>query len=71
MGYKINLGRSNSSPWGLEFGLGGGVLPLHYDMYYNMHNGRLAGEDKRTYWGVDQAFVSLTYRIGQLKIKQK
>lgn len=71
VGYKTTLGRNNQSRWGLEMGIGGGVLPLHYDMYYNVHNGRLAGEDKHTYWGVDQAFISLTYRIGQLKLKQK
>ena len=71
VGYKVTLGRNNDSRWGLEMGIGGGVLPLHYDMYYNMHNGRLAGEDRYTYWGVDQAFISLTYRIGQLKFKQQ
>lgn len=71
IGYKVTLGRNNDSHWGLEFGLGGGFLPLHYDYYYNIPDGRLAGEDTRTYWGVDQAFVSLTYRLGQLKLRQK
>jgi len=71
VGYKVSLGRNNDSHWGLEMGLGGGVLPLHYDMYYNLHNGRLAGEDKRTYWGVDQAFISVTYRLGRAKFQQK
>ena len=72
VGYKIPLGRNNNARWGLEFGLGGGVLPLRYDIFYNVENGRLAAEDRRkTYWGVDQAFVSLTYRIGQFKLKQK
>ena len=72
VGYKTTLGRNNDSRWGLEFGLGGGVLPLRYDVFYNVENGRLAAEDcKKTYWGIDQAFISLTYRIGQLKLKQK
>jgi hypothetical protein len=71
VGYKVTLGRNNDSRWGLEMGIGGGVLPLHYDMYYNMHNGRLAGEDRHTYWGVDQAFISLTYRLGRAKFQQK
>ena len=71
IGYKVALGRNNDSRWGLEMGLGGGVLPLHYDYYFNMHNGRLAGTDKRTYWGVDQAFISLTYRVGRIKFSQK
>lgn len=71
VGYKVPLGRKSNTRWGLEFGLGAGVLPLHYDIYYNVHNGRLAGEDRKTYWGIDQAFVSLTYRVGQFKSKQK
>lgn len=72
VGYKTTLGRNNDSRWGMEFGLGGGVLPLRYDVFYNVENGRLAAEDcKKTYWGIDQAFISLTYRIGQFKLKQK
>ncbi|MBR4808831.1 MAG: DUF3575 domain-containing protein [Bacteroidales bacterium] len=60
VGYKMRFGESR---WGLEFGLGAGVVPLYYDYYYNIPNGRLAGEDKFTYWGPDQAFLSLTYSI--------
>ena len=71
IGYKTNLSDDGTSPWGIEFGIGGGVLPLHYDYYYNIHNGRLAGEGTRTYWGIDQAFVSFTYRIGQAKKSTK
>ena len=72
LGYKLPLGRNNDARWGLEFGIGGGVLPLRYDVFYNVENGRLAAEDqKKTYWGVDQAFISVTYRIGQFKLKQK
>ena len=71
VGYKLPLGRSKDSRWGLEMGLGGGVLPLHYDFYYNMHNGRLAGTDNHTYWGVDQAFISLTYRLGRFNSSRK
>ena len=71
IGYKTNLRDDGTSPWGIEFGIGGGALPLHYDYYYNIHNGRLAGEDTHTYWGPDQAFVSFTYRIGQAKSSRK
>ena len=69
IGYKVAL--EKDSPWGIEFGIGGGALPLHYDYYYNVHNGRLAGEDTRTYWGVDQAFVNFTYRLGKGKNSEK
>ena len=72
LGYKVPIGRDDNARWGLEFGIGGGVLPLRYDVFYNVEDGRLAAEDcKKTYWGVDQAFISLTYRIGQFKLKQK
>lgn len=68
VGYKVRLGASR---WGLEFGLGAGVLPLHYDFYYNIHNGRRVGDNEYTYWGPDQAFLSLTYRIGQVTHSRK
>lgn len=71
VGYKIILGTRENSPWGLEFGLGAGYLPLHYDMYYNVKNGRYVGEDFYNYWGPDQAFLSITYRFGQLLVKKK
>ena len=64
IGYKVALG---DGPWGLEFGLGGGFLPLHYDYYYNIRGGRIAGEDSHNYFGPDQAFVSLTYSFGKSK----
>lgn len=71
VGYKIILGSRENSPWGLEFGLGAGYLPLHYDMYYNVKNGRLVGDDYYNYWGPDQVFLSLTYRFGQLLVKSR
>ena len=72
VGYKIPLGKDiYDNPWGVEFVLGAGALPLHYDIYYNVHNGRLAGEDYRTYWGIDQAAISVTYRFGRYKVKSK
>jgi Protein of unknown function (DUF3575). len=68
VGYKIRLGKAEDSPWGLEFGLGVGLVPLRYDVYYNVDNGRLAAEDRqKTYWGPDQAFVTLTYGFGTSK----
>ena len=70
LGYKIPLFGKEDTPWGVEFTLGAGVLPLHYDIYYNVKNGRLAGEDKTTYFGIDNASVTVTYRIGR-KIKER
>lgn len=70
IGYKVPLS-NKETPWGIEFGIGGGVLPLHYDYYFNIRNGRLAGEDSHTYFGVDQAFVSFTYSLGGAKKQAK
>ena len=70
IGYKVPLS-NKETPWGIEFGIGGGVLPLYYDYYFNIRNGRLAGEDQRTYFGVDQAFVSFTYSLGGAKKQAK
>lgn len=67
LGYKLALWPN----WGMEFGIGGGVLPLRYDQYYNVANGRLAAADlRKTYWGLDQIFVSVTYRIPPFKLTQ-
>lgn len=71
VGYKFRLGKDSNSPWGLELGLGAGVLPLHYDMFYNVNNGRLADKGNYTWWGIDQAFVAFTYRFGQTKHPKK
>ena len=69
-GYKLPLSRDPEGRWGLEFTLGAGVLPLHYDIFYNEHNGLLAGEERKTSFGLDNAAITVTYRIGR-KAKQK
>ena len=70
-GYKIPLGNDSDSRWGLEFSIGAGVLPLYYDIYYNVPNGRKAGENRVTYWGIDHAAVTITYRVGRYKVREK
>ena len=65
LGWKIPLFDKEDTPWGVEFTLGAGVLPLHYDIYYNVYNGRKAGEDTKTYFGIDNASITLSYRIGR------
>ncbi|MBQ9720751.1 MAG: DUF3575 domain-containing protein [Oscillospiraceae bacterium] len=64
-GYKLALPWGRQGRWGLEFSLGAGVLPLHYDIYYNVENGRRAGEAQKTYVGIDNASVTLTWRVGR------
>ncbi len=62
-GYKVPLSKKPDCRWGLEFTVGAGVLPLHYDIFYNVHNGRHTGVDRKTYFGVDNASVTLTWRM--------
>ena len=55
-----------SKHWGFELTLGAGVMPLHYDIYYNVYNGRLAGDERYTYWGIDNASITLFYRLSNM-----
>ena len=44
--------------------IGAGVYQLHYDKFFNTNNtkdGLLVESIKKTYWGLDQAAVSLSY----------
>ena len=62
VGYRLPLRKE--SRWRVEFSLGAGVYPAHYDMFHNtadVRYGLLAGSEKMTYWGIDQAAVSFSY----------
>lgn len=62
VGYRQPLCRSGR--WKLEFAVGGGVYRLRYDLFYNEPNGALAGREAKTYIGLDNAAVSVTYSVG-------
>ncbi len=49
--------------WLLEFSLGVGVYCAHYDRFRNEPNGFLVDSRKATFFGIDQAAVSLVYTI--------
>ncbi len=68
VGYKMPLGKSKR--WGLEFSLGAGVYKLHYDKFINEQNGMYAYDEKRTFFGIDNAAVSFTYTF-DLKPRKK
>lgn len=52
--------------WYVEFSVGGGFLPLYYDVFYNVVNGAMAQEGlRKTYWGIDQVSISFLYRFGR------
>ena len=65
IGYRKPI--SKNLRWFLEFSLGGGVYRLHYDIFHNEPDGRLYGERKRTFYGIDQVNVSLAYRFNLKK----
>lgn len=60
-GYRMPL--SDANRWFIEFTLGAGVYHLHYDTFYNIDNGKLFGTHKRTYFGPDNAAVTIAYRF--------
>ena len=63
LGYRTHL--SKNKRWKMEFSLGGGVYSSRYDKFYNTpetQNGLMVASDvEKTYYGVDQAAVSISY----------
>lgn len=62
VGYRLPM--SKNKRWQVEFVVGAGAYKLHYDKFYNNSHttqGLIAGSDRKTYWGVDQAAISFTY----------
>lgn len=62
VGYRMPI--SKNDRWRMEFQLGAGVYPLHYDKFRNTPNtkdGLLVETIKKTYWGIDQIAVSFSY----------
>ncbi|MCC8113380.1 MAG: DUF3575 domain-containing protein [Bacteroidales bacterium] len=60
LGYRMHLARR----WSLEFSVGAGVYDARYDKYINDYNGQRVVTDRhRTWVGIDQASVSIVYKI--------
>lgn len=62
VGYRLPI--SKSSPWQVEFSVGAGVYSRHYDKFHNTprtKDGLIIESIKKTYWGIDQASVSIAY----------
>ena len=65
VGYRFPVSKNNR--WKMEFSLGAGRYTLHYDKFYNTDktgDGFKAETVKKTYWGIDQASISLAYTLG-------
>lgn len=67
-GYRMPI--SKSGRWNIEFTLGAGCYGLHYDRFYNVENGKLIDTTKKTYWGIDNAAVNITYKFDLKKRKK-
>lgn len=62
VGYRMPISKNNR--WRMEFSLGAGVYPLHYDVFHNTKktkDGLMTETIKKTYWGIDQAAISFMY----------
>lgn len=63
-GYRWQLG--SNEHWQMEFSIGAGVYSIHYDKFHNTKptdNGYLVKDVKKTYWGLDQLSLSVSYSI--------
>lgn len=65
LGYRLPLTKDRK--WNIEFSVGAGVYSLYYDTFYNVPNGKLTGTYKDTYWGLDNAGISISYRFDLTK----
>lgn len=71
LGYRKSL--SQNRRWWMEFTAGAGIYPLHYDMFYNtpdVKDGQLYDTRKKTYVGLDQAAVTLSYSFDMKKYQR-
>lgn len=59
-GYRFRL---PDPRWKIEVALGAGVYALDYDVFDNVRNGLVIDRRKRTFWGIDNFAVSLSYEF--------
>lgn len=67
VGYRMPL--TKNEKWNIEFAIGAGAYKLRYDTFYNVKNGRRAGTYSKTYWGIDNAAINISYRFDLKKQK--
>lgn len=49
--------------WQMEATVGAGIYKLDYDLFENRYNGPLTGRRQRTFYGIDQAALTISYRF--------
>lgn len=72
-GWKIPLFTKSKHPdrFGLEFTIGAGYMHLYSDKFYDVVNGMKVDEIHKDYFGIDNAAVSLTYKMNYKRRGQK
>jgi outer membrane protein OmpA-like peptidoglycan-associated protein len=64
LGLGYTLPFKKNPRWGVEFAIGAGVYDVKYDVFYNEPNGAYAEHGKHdTFFGVDNAAISFTYKF--------
>lgn len=58
-GYSIPFARD----WAVEFSVGAGFLSLRYERFHNVPNGARVDLRKTTYFGIDHAGITFSYRF--------
>jgi hypothetical protein len=69
VGYRMPLSKKHPN-WKVEFTVGAGAYALYYDKFYNLEDGRLFDSRRRTYFGVDNAAINISYRFNLNKRKR-
>ena len=67
LGYRIPI--SDNSRWKLEMAAGAGIYPLHYNVFHNERNGLVHETRKKTYIGLDNVLLGISYQIPFKKVK--
>ena len=68
LGYRLPISKNKN--WSLEFSVGAGVYPLYYDVFHNAKNikeGQLYETLDKTYIGLDNINIGISYRIPMKK----
>lgn len=65
VGYRLPI--RESSPWQFEFSAGYGIYHLDYDKFQNRPNGLLVGQNERTFYGIDNVAITLSYRFNMTR----
>ena len=68
LGYRLPISKNKN--WKLEFSVGAGVYPLYYDVFHNLPNikeGQLYDTRSKTYIGLDNINIGISYRIPMKK----